>query len=100
MTWQHQTVALPEDEPVAQIKKWFADLGFDLVTHTEPPVRPDPQTVSMAERSAPEFSHWCALRPGPRWYGGGWSEEEAIRSARKRWRVEQEGVETRRRKLP
>jgi len=97
------TVTLPEDEPIADIVAWFTEQGFELELHQDPPTRPDPRTVSRALRHPPDFSHWCGVGAGQqqaRWYGGGWSEDEAIRSARARWRVEQQGHEPTERRLP
>lgn len=95
---------LPEAEPISTIIGFFGELGYDVEVHAEPPARPDPRTVSRELRDVPSFSHWCGLNRGgqtvARWYGGGWSEEEAIRSARRRWRIEQEGAEPGPRQLP
>ena len=94
---------LPEDAPVPDIVAWFAERGLALELHQDAPPRPDPKTVPRSLRNRPEFSHWCGIGGGQqraRWYGGGWSADEAIRSARKRWRVEQEGNAPTERRLP
>ncbi len=90
---------LPEQEPIEDIVAWFAGQGFDLELHQDAPDRPEARTVSRTVRDASEFSHWCGVgRSG--WYGGGASDDNAIRSARSRWRIEQEGSEPSPRRRP
>lgn len=92
----------PEGPTLAEIERFFLDRDFEIVLHQDPPPEPtdeDWRTMSSVERSARRrvsYSHWADLRHGislhlVRWYGGGMSEEEAVRSAYARWCVEQEG---------
>ena len=90
---------LPEQDPIEDIVAWFAGQGFDLELHQDAPNRPDPRTVSRRGRNAPESSHWCGVG-GNRRFGGGSSDDDAIRSARGRWRIEQEGSAPGPRRLP
>lgn len=95
-------MAQSEGPPLAEIERFFLDRDFDIVVHQEPPPNPtDEQWRSMSsiERKARRhlsYSHWADLRQRVtlrpvRWYGGGMSDEEAVRSAYARWCVEQEG---------
>jgi hypothetical protein len=55
----YERVVLPEDEDLASIKQWFAEKGFDLRVHSEPPPRRDPRTVSRKLRKIPAFACYC-----------------------------------------
>jgi hypothetical protein len=98
-------MSLPEDGPLPSIEEFFANLGFRIVVHQQPP--PDPSAeewrrMSSVERRARRAFHpayWADLEnlvtsSRVRWYGGGDTEEAALRSARARWRVEQDGAST------
>lgn len=50
-------VTLPQDEPIADISRWFTEHGFDLGTHVEPPVRPDQRTARTEVGDPPAFTH-------------------------------------------
>jgi hypothetical protein len=95
-------MALPEDGPLDEITTFFRDLGFSLESHNERPPYVDPRTVPRIARSAPTYTHWVALvslatgETAHRWWGGGMSEEAAIRSARARWRYQEEPSPTQR----
>ncbi len=102
---------LPEDCPPEEIVGWFRDHGWKLAFHMDPPPLEDPRRLPRAARKAARFTHWAdlvSLTTGEvvaRWYGGGMNEEESVRSARRRWRTEQEPSPSqppdgRRRRLP
>lgn len=102
MILHYSRVALPEDAPLTEITAFFADHGFEVVVHHDPP--PEPSAEALRRMSSPErrskrdYAVCAGLRSTSgsvlvRWYGGGDSEEAAVRSARARWRVEQEGPE-------
>jgi hypothetical protein len=93
-------MALPEDDPLPDIEEFFAGHHFRLVVHDEPPPEPtagELRAMSTSERQARKRfrpRYWLDLQRVEtgslvRWYGGGDTEEAAIRSARSRWRVEQ-----------
>jgi hypothetical protein len=92
-------VALPEEEPLAEIVLWFREKGLDVEVHRDPPARPEQQSGSRERRVAPNFTFWCSIGDA-QWFGGGWTHDEAIRSARRRWRVEQDGESPGLRTLP
>jgi hypothetical protein len=92
-------MALPEEEPIPEIVLWFQEKGLDVEVHQDPPAQPEQQSVSRELRDAPIFTYWCSIG-GARWFGGGWTHNEAIRSARRRWRVEQDGESPGLRTLP
>ena len=93
---------LPYDGSLLSIQDFFAAQGFRVVVHRQSPPEPTPdevRRVSTVERRARRRfkpAYWADLEQlvaasRVRWYGGGDNEEGAVRSARKRWRVEQEG---------
>ena len=93
-------MALPEDEPLRVIEAFFAERNFRTVVHEEPPPQPTPDQLRamprLVRKSQKRFRprYWADLErieTGTlvRWYGGGDSPEDAVRSARSRWRVEQ-----------
>lgn len=85
---------LLEDGPIAAIEGYFEEKRLALRVHTSPPKTPsDEETRRMprAVRRALETdtsTHWVDLGPLRR-YGSGHSREEAIRSAARRYRIEQ-----------
>jgi hypothetical protein len=97
-------VVLPEDVPIAEIVEWFSGRGYEMTVHEDaPPAPEDRRRLPRELRGGPEFAYWCDLQSSQLtqwWYGGGDSEHAAIRSARKRWRTEQEGNEVTPRQLP
>lgn len=102
---------LPEDDSLDAIHEFFAELGFSLVVHRNSPPEPsEAEWRAMSReirnaRKALSVTHWADLRSltsesvAP-WYGGGNDEGEAIRSARRRWRIEEEGAPQGPRHLP
>ena len=93
-------VALPEHGPLPAIEGFFAERNIRTVVHEEPPPEPTPDRLRERPRSERESRrrfrprYWADLEridTGKlvRWYGGGDSPEDAVRSARSRWRVEQ-----------
>lgn len=101
----YPAVSMPEDGPLAEIESFFAEHGLTLSVHQEPlpPLTADQarglsREVRVAHAEAERWSHWVDLcsasspdRPFHPRYGGGSSADEAIRSARRRWRIEQDG---------
>src|SRR4051794_27621571 len=94
-------VVLPEDDPAPAIEAFFAENHFQLVVHEEPPPEPTPEewrSMSSSEQQARKSfrpRYWADLKRVEtdnlvRWYGGGDSPADAIRSARSRWRTEQD----------
>jgi hypothetical protein len=95
---------LLEQMSLEEISQFFGAMEIEIVVHGEAPTRtPDeirrlPSSIRKTLRSNDQPTHWAALtRPDgrniARWYGSGLDEESAIRSAAKRWRVEQIGSE-------
>ncbi len=83
-----------EDWPVAAIEAYFEKHGLALRVHTSPPkprssdeLRRLPREVRRAIKTDTS-THWVALGR-MRHYGRGRSPDEAIRSAARRYRVEQ-----------
>ena len=102
---------LPEDSSPEEIVSWFRDQGWELTLHIEALPLEDVPRLPRAIRKVPRFSHWADLvsvetgNVVARWYGGGMNEAEAVKSARRRWRTEQEPspsqpAEGQRRRLP
>jgi hypothetical protein len=89
-------MALPEDGPIDEIVAFFREIGFSLRAHADPPPKVDPRALPREARSAPKYTHWVALdslatgETAHQWWGGGMSEEAAIRSARARWQYQEE----------
>lgn len=89
-------MALPEDGSLEEIEAFFHELGFSLHGHTEPARAIDLRTLPRIARNATSYTHWVALvslatgKTAHRWWGGGMSEEAAIRNARARWRYQEE----------
>ncbi len=82
-----------EDRPIAAIKAYFESRGLPLTVHTSKPERPsnDEMRLHRSVRRAIQndvSTHWVDLGRTSH-YGSGRSEDEAIRSAAKRYRVEQ-----------
>lgn len=90
-----------EDRPVAAIEAYFERHGLALRVHTSPPKPPsrgeERRLPCLVGRSIEidTSTHWAALGR-LRHYGKGHSPDEAIRSAARRYRVEQapEGLAT------
>lgn len=89
-------MTLAEESPPEEIAGWFRDQGWRLALHTDSPPRGDADHVPRALRVLPRFSHWVdlvSIETGAvvtRWYGGGMSEAQAVRSAGRRWLSEHE----------
>ena len=84
-----------EDRPIADILDYFAGKGLPLTVHSSPPdplsadrLRTLPRSVRRAIESD-ESSHWADLGTIAHHYGAGRSEDDAIRSAARRYRIEQ-----------
>ncbi len=86
---------LLEDRPIAAIQAYFEAKGLPLTVHMSPPDRSSDDEMRRLPRSVRRAvetdtsTHWVALGPMARHYGSGCSEEEAIRSAAKRYRIEE-----------
>jgi len=100
----HPGWMLLEQRSLEEINQFFGVMDIDIVVHGEAPTRtPDeirrlPSSIRRTLRSRDQPTHWAALtkpdgRSVARWYGSGHDEESAIRSAARRWRVEQIGSE-------
>lgn len=83
-----------EDRPVAAIEAYFEKHDLALRVHTSPPKPPSsgekrrlPRLVRRAIETDTS-THWAELG-GVRHYGKGHSPDEAIRSAARRYRIEQ-----------
>ena len=91
-----QTVSgLLEERSITSILAYFDARGLPLVVHSSTPEQPTdeawrrlPRTVRRAIESDTS-THWVDLGDVARHYGRGTSEEEAIRSAARRYRIEQ-----------
>ena len=87
--------ALLEDRAVEDILRYFAEQGLLVTVHTRPPDTPTPDRLRQAPRPVRQrmlsdtATHWAALGSVSDHYGSGSSVEEAIRSAARRYRVEQ-----------
>ena len=85
---------LLEDRPIAAIEEYFEAKGLALRVHASPPTTPsddEMRRMSRELRRAIETdtsTHWADLGP-LRHYGSGHSPDEAIRSAARRYRIEQ-----------
>jgi hypothetical protein len=97
-------VALLEHESLDEIAAFFATMDLHVVIHSDAPVytpeklRRLPSKVRRELRKKDQPTHWAALakpdgRIVARWYGSGTGDEDAIRSAARRWRIEQIGSE-------
>lgn len=86
---------LLEHRPIASILAYFETKGLPLTVHTSPPEQPPTEKLRRLPRpvrraiETDASTHWVALGSVARHYGSGRSEEEAIRSAARRYRVEQ-----------
>ncbi len=86
---------LLEHRPIAAIRAYFETKGLPLTVHASPPKPPSGEQMRRLPRSVRRAietdtsTHWVALGRVARHYGSGRSEEEAIRSAAKRYRVEE-----------
>ena len=86
---------MPEHESADDITRWFQDNGFTVSVHQDQPPSPEPGTLSrgLLSKWPDESTHWCELRSDEitvRWYGSGASADDALRSARRRYRIEEE----------
>ena len=84
-----------EHRPVETILAYFEAKGLTLTVHTSPPeslsaeeLRRLPRSVRRAIDSDAS-THWADLGGVARHYGSGSNEEEAIRSAARRYRIEE-----------
>lgn len=86
---------LLEDRPIAAIRAYFAAKGMKLTVHMSPPDRPSADLMRRLPRlvrraiETNTSTHWAALDGISRHYGGGSSDEDAIRNAARRYRIEQ-----------
>lgn len=85
---------LLEDMPIAAIEKYFEAKGLRLHVHISPPDTPSQDEIRrmpgelMRAIGTDNSTHWADLGPLRR-YGSGDSRNEAIRSAARRYRIEQ-----------
>jgi hypothetical protein len=86
---------------LGEIVAYFAERGLAPRVHTEAPPTPTAEELrrlsSALRHGPPAHAHWVDLSPTIRWYGGGDTEEDAIRAAAQRWRIEQVGTDNARR---
>jgi hypothetical protein len=92
-----------EEQPLAEIEEFFANLGFRLMLHSTQPPRPTPDDLRGMKSVVRSAYRTLEAQPPPywvdllgiggttdvQWYGSGSSPEMAIRRAAARWRVEQ-----------
>ncbi len=94
-TYHHFVDQLLENQPLASILAYFEERGLALTVHTSPPLPPSPEEMRRLPRvvrraiEEDESTHWADLGALARHYGRGGTEEEAIRSAARRYRIEQ-----------
>ena len=97
--WDVDDVLL-EHLPLDEIVAYFAAQGLQPRLHAEAPPKPTRQERRKLLRELrdgpPPYAHWVALGSVARWYGGGDTEEDALRSAARRWRIEQIGTDNQR----
>ena len=98
-------VNLIEELPIDVIEEFFAERGLLIFSHQVSPRRPDasswrrlPREIRRRLTSEPTPTDWVDLRAVGgetvhRWYGSGSSPNEALRSAARRYRVEQLGTD-------
>jgi hypothetical protein len=96
-------VALLEQRSLAEIAEFFESHQLRVIVHTDAWVPSADERRRLPSSLRRELrkdrpTHWAALtKPDgelvARWYGSGMGEEAAIRSAARRWRVEQIGSE-------
>jgi hypothetical protein len=97
-------VTLLEQRSLEEIASFFVAMHLRIVIHTYAPsytpeeLRRLPSEVRRELRRKDRPTHWAALakpdgRIVARWYGSGDGDDDAIRSAARRWRVEQIGSE-------
>jgi hypothetical protein len=86
---------LLEKRPIPEIRAFFEARGLVLAVHTTPPrpatseeLRGMSSEVRRA-RAKDTSTHWADLGPLFRHYARGRSEDDAIRNAAQRYRVEQ-----------
>ena len=86
---------LLEHRPIEAILAYFETKGMILTVHTIPPEQPSEEKLRRLPRSVRRAmetdtsTHWAALGSIAHHYGRGRTEEEAIRNAARRYRVEQ-----------
>ncbi len=90
-------MALIEQGSLAEILQFFDQRGMPLEVTTTPPSFSEAELLRMssdARRSlrTHQPTHWASLG-GIEFYGSGDSEDAAIRSAAKRFRIEQIGTD-------
>ena len=97
-------MALLEQQSLDEIAAFFGTMDLRVVIHNDAPVytpvelRRLPSEIRRELRRKDRPTHWAALakpdgRIVARWYGSGMSDEDATRSAARRWRVEEIGSE-------
>jgi hypothetical protein len=95
-------VTLLEQRSLDEIAAFFSSMDLRIVIHADAPtytpeeLRELPSEVRRELRRKDQPTHWAALakpdgRIVARWYGSGMGDDDAIRSAARRWRVEQMG---------
>lgn len=93
--YHHPMGTLLEDRDIDDILGYFVAKGVPLTVHTRSPSPPTPDQLRHSSRTVREAmlddasTHWAALGSVSDHYGGGSSEEDAIRSAARRYRIEQ-----------
>ena len=84
-----------EERPIADLLEYFATKGMPLAVHKAPPEPPTKKQLRKLPKSvrhaieSDESTHWADLGHVARHYGSGRSEKDAIRSAARRYRIEQ-----------
>jgi hypothetical protein len=100
-------VPLLEQMPMEEIASYFSGHGLSVVVHDEPPSMTDSERRQLRSSTRRRLdrekqpTHWAALvrsdgESVARWYGSGDDEESAVRSAAKRWRIEEVGWDNQR----
>jgi len=86
---------LLEDRPLDAIRAFFEARGIQLVVHRKPRPRYSKQELRRLPRSVRRAieqdtsTHWVDLGTFWPYFGSGTSDEEAIRRAARRYRIEQ-----------
>lgn len=95
LAYHHIVDPLLERRPLDSILAYFEARDLPLRVHTAPPVPPTREELLRLPREvrhalqADESTHWVDLGEVAHHYGQGRNEEEAIRSAARRFRIEQ-----------
>lgn len=86
---------LLEDRPLSEILAYFEARDLTLTVHTSPPEPPSGERIRRLPRAVrraldtDQSTHWVDLGSVAHHYGRGLTEEDAIRSAARRYRIEQ-----------